>query len=73
MYKVTFDSIVSYKETIISEHFGTPYLKEIWHKDERLKDNCDYGFASYEEAKEHAEMLKKISNKKYVNIRIEKY
>lgn len=73
MYKVIFDEIASYKETVISESFGMPYLKEVWHKNERFKDNCDYGFTSYGDAKKRAETLKKISDKKYVNIRIEEY
>lgn len=72
-FKVTYSQIVSYNESIISEFFGTPYIKTVFHKKEIVTGYEDLGYNSYKEALERANELKKISNKKYTNIKVVEY
>lgn len=72
-YKITYSQVVSYTETINTTSFGFPIIKYKNHVNEVLDGYEELGFKTYQEAKKRAEILKNISNKKYININIESY
>ena len=73
-YKVCYSLFKeSEKETIISEKYGLPYINEITHKNVVYDGYEDIGFDTYEDAKNRADILAKITNRKYININIKEY
>lgn len=72
-FKVTYSKVASYREDVVSEKFGIPYIETIEHVGEVLDGYEDLGYNSYKEALERANELKRISNKQYTNIKVLEY